>query len=196
MISGQEIARSLTGSWLFLQNRPEGLRWFDRSIEGFWRSFGVFFLLLPFFWISGMAEKKLILEETELVLELFPNGSFWGAQLTTFGLDWILLPIVLGFLARPIGISRGYVDFIIVRNWSSLLAAFPYVVAGLLYLAGIIPAGIMVLMSLCVLAVVLWYRFNITRITLQTGISLTLGIIVLDTVLSLLISEVVGRLWN
>jgi len=196
MISGQEIARALTGSWLLFRNRPEGLHWFDRSIEGFWRSFGVFFLLVPLFGISGLAERKLILEETELVAEMFPDGSYWMAQLTTFGLDWILLPVVLALLARPIGISRGYVAFVIARNWTSLLAAVPYVVAGLLYLAGIISSGIMVLMSLCALAVVLWYRFNIARITLQASISMALGIIVLDTVLSLVISEAVGRLWN
>jgi hypothetical protein len=193
MITGQEIARALTGSWLLFRNRPEGLRWFDRSIEGFWRSFGVIFLLLPFFWINWLAEKKMYLDETELTVDLFPDGTFWMTKLVSYGLAWILMPIVLALLARPIGISRGYVDYIIAGNWSSLLVAFPYAFAGLLYLSGIIPLGILSLISLSMFIVVLWYRFNIARITLQAGTGLTVGIVVLDPVLSALIEQVVTR---
>ena len=193
MISGQEIARALTGSWLLFRNQPEGLRWFDRSIEGFWRSFGVFFLLLPFVSIGGLMEKKMYLEETDLTAEIFPDGIFWMSQLASFVLGWILLPIVLGFLARPIGISRGYVDFIIARNWSSLLATVPYVLAGMLYLAGIVPVGIVFLITMSAFIVILWYKFNIARITLQASTGLTLGIVALDTVLSLLVDQMVIR---
>lgn len=196
MISGQEIARALQGGWLLFQTRRDGVQWFDRSIDGFWRSFGVVFLLLPLFVISAFGEKKLLLEETELTADIFPHFTYWSAQLTTFGLDWIVLPIVLALLARPLGISRGYVGFIVVRNWTSLLAAVPYVVSSLLYLLGIVPSGIMVLMSLVSLSMVLWFRFNIVRITLQTGIGLTLGIVVLDVILSLLITELAGRMWT
>ncbi len=196
MIKGPEIARAIQGSWLLFLNRPDGLRWFDQSIDGFWRSFGVVFLLLPMFAVSAMAEKKLMLTEAGLLADTFPNGAYWTAQFAILGLDWIALPIILAVLARPIGISNGYISLIVVRNWSSLLAAVPYVLAGLLYLAGVISSGILVLLSLVTLVVVLWYRFNIVRITLRSSISVTLGIVVLDIVLSLLIAEIGGRIWT
>lgn len=196
MLNRQEIARSLQGAWLLLFNRPEGLQWFDQSIEGFWRSFRVVFLLLPLFWISSMAEKKLILEATDLYVETFTDADYWLSQLTVLGLDWIALPLLMAALAGPLGISRGYVPFVVARNWTSLLAAIPYVLTAILYLVGIIPSEIMVLLSIATLLVVLWYRFNVTRLTLQAGIGLTLGVVVLDLILSLVVVEVAGRIWN
>lgn len=193
MITGQEIARALTGSWLLLQNRPEGLRWFDRSIEGFWRSFGVFFLLLPFFWINELAEKKQILENAELAAEFFPNGTFWAVQMTTLALDWTVFPIVLASLAGPVGISKNYVSFIVVRNWSSILVSIAYMLAGLLYLLGIVSSEFLDLITLSLMGVALWYSFNIARIALQTGLSVTLGVVVLELVLSFVIFGLVVR---
>lgn len=196
MLSKQEIARSLQGAWLLLFNRQEGLQWFDQSLEGFWRSFRVVFLLLPLFWISSVAEKKLILEETDLDIGTFAEADYWLSQLTIIGLDWIALPLLLAALAGPLGISRGYVPFVVARNWTSLLAAIPYVFTSILYITGIIPSGVMVLLSLATLLVVLWYRFNVTRLTLQASVGLTLGVVVLDLILSLVVVEVAGRIWS
>lgn len=196
MIGGQEIARTIQGGLLILQNRREGVQWFDVSIDGFWRSFGVIFLVLPLFLISGFAEKKLLLEETELTAEIFPGGAFWSSEMTTFALDWVTLPLVLALLARPLGISGGYVSFVVVRNWTSLLAAVPYVFSSILYLLGIVPSGVMVLMSLMSLSIMLWFKFNIVRFTLDTGVGLTLGVVVLDVILSLMITELAGRMWT
>lgn len=193
MISGQEIARALTGSWLLLKNRPEGMLWFDRSMEGFWRSFGVVFLILPFFWINQLADKQQILENAQLAAELFPNGKFWTVQLTSLALDWTVFPIVLAALAGPVGISKNYVSFIVVRNWTNILVSVPFLLAGLLYLAGIISSEILDLISLSLMGVVLWYNFNIARIALQAGLSVTLGVVVLDLVLSFFIWGLVLR---
>ncbi|WP_289035319.1 hypothetical protein [uncultured Roseibium sp.] len=192
MLSGQEIARALQGSWMLLRNRPEGMRGFDLSIEGFWRSFAVVFLLVPLFVVSSLAERKLLLDETDFL----PAGAFWLAQFTSLGLDWVALPLLLAGLAKPLGISAGYVPFIVARNWTSLLAALPYVFVGLLYLAGLIAPGIMVLLSLVTLIVVIWYRFIIARVALQASMSMTIGVVILDIILSLLIGELSGRIWG
>ncbi|MBD8878299.1 hypothetical protein [Roseibium polysiphoniae] len=192
MLSGQEIARALQGSWMLLRNRPEGMRGFDLSIEGFWRSFAVVFLLVPLFVVSSLAERKLLLDETDFL----PAGAFWLAQFTSLGLDWVALPLLLAGLAKPLGISAGYVPFIVARNWTSLLAALPYVFVGLLYLAGLIAPGIMVLLSLVTLIVVIWYRFIIARVALQASMSMTIGVVILDIILSLLIGELAGRIWG
>ncbi|MEP4029798.1 hypothetical protein [Roseibium polysiphoniae] len=192
MLSGQEIARALQGSWMLLRNRPEGMRGFDLSIEGFWRSFAVVFLLVPLFVVSSLAERKLLLDETDFL----PAGAFWLAQFTSLGLDWVALPLLLAGLAKPLGISAGYVPFIVARNWTSLLAALPYVFVGILYLAGLIAPGIMVLLSLVTLIVVISYRFIIARVALQASMSMTIGVVILDIILSLLIGELAGRIWG
>ncbi|QDG79388.1 hypothetical protein FJ695_00520 [Labrenzia sp. PHM005] len=171
------------------------MNYFDQSTQGFWRSFLVIFLLAPVFLVSALAEKKLLISENVILSEVFPENTYWLAQFLSLGIDWVMLPLVLAMLAGPIGISRQYVPFIVVRNWTSLLASVPYLATGLLYLMGIIPSGIMVLLSFTCLIVVLWYRFLIARIALQASASLAIGIVFLDILISLIIGELAGRLW-
>lgn len=171
------------------------MSYFDLSLQGFWRSFQVIFLLAPVFLVSAMAEKKLLISENVIVAELFPSDTYWFAQFMSLGIDWVTLPLILALIAGPIGISRQYVPFIVVRNWTSILASMPYLAIALLYLTGIIPSGIMVLLSFTCLIVVLWYRFLIARIALQASVSMAIGIVFLDILLSLVIGELTGRLW-
>ncbi|MEP3046672.1 MAG: hypothetical protein ABJL55_01385 [Roseibium sp.] len=196
LISNSEIRAALTGSWLLLRNQPQGMAYFDQSLQGFWRSFQVIFLLVPIFVVSSLAEKKLLLSENVVSAETFPENTYWTAQFLSLGIDWITLPILLALLAGPIGISRQYVPFIAVRNWTSVLASIPYLITGLFYLTGIVSSGIMVLLSFTCLIVVLWYRFLVARIALQASVSLSIGIVFLDILLSLVIGELAGRLWT
>ncbi len=196
MISKVEIRAALDGSWLLLRNRPEGMAFFDQSIQGFWRSFSVIFLLVPVYVVSCLAEKRLFFAENLYHPDAFPNGSYWFAQFLGMGVDWLALPLLLALLAAPIGISNRYVSFIVVRNWTSLLASVPYLLTYILFLLDVISPGIVVLLSLTCLFVVIWYRYQVARIALQTTVSLTIGVVVLDVLLTLVISQVVGLLWG
>ncbi|GAB4525286.1 MAG: hypothetical protein Tsb0019_27290 [Roseibium sp.] len=196
MIGLGEIRAALDGSWLLLRNRPEGMAFFDQSIQGFWRSFLVILLLVPAFLVSGAAEKRFYFLENLYHPDAFPDEAFWFAQAVGLGIDWVALPLVLAALAVPIGISRRYVPFIVARNWTSLLASVPYLVTYLLFLLGIISPGVTVLLSLTCLLVVIWYRYLVTRIALQASISVSIGVVVLDVLLTLVISQLVGLMWG
>jgi hypothetical protein len=196
LISLNEIRAALDGSWLLLRNRPEGMEYFDQSIQGFWRSFSVIFLLIPVFLVSGLAEKEFYFSENLYHPATFPSDAYWTAQLLGLGIDWFALPLILAVLAVPIGISNRYVPFIVARNWTSLLASIPYLITYLLFLLGLVPSGIAVLLSFTSLVVVLWYRFLVARIALQAATSLAVGVVVLDILLTLVISQLVGQLWG
>lgn len=195
MFSRGEIARSLQGAWLLFLQRREGLQWFDLSVDGFWRSFRVIFLLLPLYGVLFLAQKRLLLENPDHVPDRFSDDAYWFAKLASIGIDWITLPIVLALLAGAIGISGGYVGLIVVRNWSSILVALAQAAVALLYLLGIIPSGILFLCWMAVFFIALWYWFNIVRFTLDSTFGLTLGIVVLDVVMSLLIGQLADGLW-
>jgi len=47
MFKADEIRESLAGAWQVMKGDPDGLDRMDNSVEGFWRSFGVFFLIVP-----------------------------------------------------------------------------------------------------------------------------------------------------
>lgn len=195
MIGSQEIRGALKGSWLLFCNRAEGVRYFDCSIEGFWRSFQVAFLLLPYLIISGFVQKRLILEEANVSPENFASSDYWVAQIFSYVADWIGMPLVLAALAGLIGISRTYVPYVAIRNWAALLSTLPHAVIGLLYVVGLLSSGMMILFSLCAFIVVLWFHFRIACQVLQAGIAVAAGVVIMDVLLSIFLEEMIGRLW-
>lgn len=102
---------------------------------------------------------------------------------------------MLALLAGRLGLSGRYVAFIVARNWASPVAAALYAVPALLFSTGIIGNDLAVVVSLAVLCVVLHYFYRIARQTLAGPISLAIGVVVLDLLLGLFISETVSRLW-
>jgi len=189
MFKAAEIQRSLTAAWWLVRSRPDAMRLFDASLDGFWRSFAVIVLLIPFNTIMLLAEQKLILEETSAEAATFPASTYWFWRCAAIIIDWVLLPIILALLARVLGISQRYVLFIVARNWTSMIAMVPYVVAAILYLLGIIPAQMMILLTLIATGFVLRYRYIVTREALMTPLAITIGIVVLDFVLSIIVSQ-------
>ena len=195
MISSGEVVRALLGCWMLLRNQSRGMQQFDLSADGFWRSFLVVLLLIPFSIVNSFVEKRFLLQEAAVFWDGTSETAFWFSQFLGLGLDWIALPVILAFLAPPLGLSTRYGAYIVVRNWSSLAIALPYLAIALLYLLGLIQPGIMVLLHFGMLAAVVWYHFLIVRIALGAGINMTIAIIVFDLLLSLLISEIAGRIW-
>ncbi|WP_298960747.1 hypothetical protein [uncultured Roseibium sp.] len=190
-----EIRAALDGSWLLLRSRPEGMAFFDQSLQGFWRSFLVVFLLVPAFLASGLTEKQLLLSQNLYHPDLFPDSAYWTAQLVGLSMDWFALPLILAVVAVPIGVSHRYVPFIVARNWTSLLASMPYLIIYLLFLMGVLSPAITILLSLSCLLAIVWYRYLIARIALQATISVSIGVVVLDLLLTLVIGQLVGLMW-
>lgn len=194
MLTGEEIRRSFFAAWALFKGQSEGMRDFDLSVTGFWRSFLVFFLLLPPLLLSVLAERKLILEEGTRITSDYTDGVYFTSQFIGGAVDWILLPAILLAIARPLGIERGYVPFIIARNWSALVAAIPYALPALLYLAGVLSAALMIFLTFIAMMVVLRYRFMIARIALDAPVGLAIGIVALDFLLSVLIGVSMSRI--
>ncbi|MBA5776214.1 hypothetical protein H2509_03650 [Stappia sp. F7233] len=194
MLTGEEIRRSFFAAWALFKGQPEGMRDFDLSVTGFWRSFLVYFLLLPPFFLSALAERKLIFENGRRLTGDYTDGLFFTSQAVGATVDWLLLPTVLLALARPLGIQRGYVPFVIARNWSSLVAAIAYTVPALLYLIGILSAGLMIFLTFVAMVVVLRYRYFIARVALDAPVGLAVGVVALDFLLSVMIGVMLSRI--
>lgn len=187
MLDREEIRRSLTGAWDLFLDRPDAMRAFDVSVEGFWRSFRVIVLLLPAYFLTTMAE-QIMLSETA-VETAGPGGTaLFLDSVVGLGLDWIALPVVLALAARPLGIQRNYAAFIVARNWGAVIALTPFGVIGLLVILGLLNAEIANFLMLASLMVVLRYNFLIARRALDVGIGFAIGIVILDLAVSLTIA--------
>ena len=47
MPSRDEIVQSLTGAWMLFLDRRNAMRYFDVSVDGFWRSFAAIIFVVP-----------------------------------------------------------------------------------------------------------------------------------------------------
>jgi hypothetical protein len=187
-----EILRSLTGAWHLFLDRPDALRYFDISIDGFWRSFGAILLVLPSYVMIALSERAQIL--TDSIPDGFDGGAFFINKLVSICVDWVAFPIVFAFIAGPLGLGRTYSTFIIARNWGAALAAVPYAAVALLYLAGILSAELTNFLWLAIMIVIIRYSYLIARRALGAEIGVAVAIIVSDFALSLLIISLFGAL--
>lgn len=188
-----ELKTALTASWALFRGDASAVNAFDMSMSGFWRSFLAILPLLPLYFINVNSEKKLLLSDGQIQVETFSENVFWFTQFLSLGLDWIVFPLILALLAGPLGLSTGYVRFIVLRNWTSILCALPFVLAALLHLAGFLNQGGVLMVSLLTVGAVLHFRYRLARIAFAAPASVCIGLVALDFLLSLLIGALVIR---
>jgi hypothetical protein len=182
-----EIARSLTGAWRVFLDKPDAQRFFDLSLDGFWRSFRAFVLMAPAYALTAVAEYQSLVGTTDAG---FSDSAFFVAKAIASGFDWVLFPILLALVAEPLGITRSYTSFIIARNWGSVLASIPFLVIDLLYISGGLGEDATNIASLIALIVQLRYAYLIASRALGVGVGLAVGIAVADFAVSLMIMAI------
>ncbi|PTW62675.1 hypothetical protein C8N35_101722 [Breoghania corrubedonensis] len=193
VFSGAEIRNSLAGVWQIFKGNPQGLRGFDLSIAGFWRSFLIVVpLMIPYLLVSK-AQLQIAISEFPGAENLELQAFYW-VEAGRLLLDWVAFPVVLAVLARPLGLTRHYVGFIVVRNWSELLAAIPLLAAALLYGIGVVGLDGFTFVSLVATGIALYLRFRVARVALEASVSFALGIVIFDMALSTVISLGFSRL--
>lgn len=185
-----EVGRAIDGALALFIGRAPPPGSFDVSAGGFWRSFGAVLLVLPAFAVSLAAELGM------RAAAGLPDEAEWfvGSRLVGLAADWVALPVVLAILAGPLGIGGRYVGFVVVRNWGSVVAAAVYAVPALLFNLALVGESTAVLLSLVALVAVVRFQYAIVRTTLATSIPTSIGLVVLDLALSLVIGETVARL--
>ena len=193
MIGVGEIVRSLEGSWRLLVGDERGMRSYDTSIEGFWRSFGVMVACLPMPLVELTAQ-RLLPAAGRPEAEAAGGPLFWIVGLAAYALSWIAFPLLLAALAKPLGIARVYVPYMVARNWTTLISTVPSFVVTTLFVLGLISTKTLGSLNLAALGFALYYAWQVTRIACATPFGLTSGLVALDFVLSLVVYTAADRL--
>lgn len=164
MPSGDEIQTYLVGAWRLMMGKPDGIRAFDVSADGFWNSFFAILVAFPALSVSwaGLAAE---LSEEGL-------GSRFSILLRLAVIDvaaWVLPLLVLGLVARPAGILDRYPHFVVASNWASALLAWLMLPAGLLNLFAPEASDLNNTVSLVVFLAALVLSWRLTNAVLVKG---------------------------
>ena len=185
--SRQEAGRSLAGLFYLILGRPEGLRLFDASPDGFWRSFGAFFWAWPvqcFLWTGLWRAVPETRPEglSETVRFFFVSTSF-----DVFA--WVLPAILLLAVCQVFGLSGKFSKLVVVNNWFGLMSVYiGFIPAALRYLTPVSDTA-NAFISLAVYAAVIWLYFRVIRISLGGDLMVSIFVSLMMVMTGLTISE-------
>lgn len=188
IVTADEVNRSFRGTLDLLNSRTEGLKSFDMSERGFWRSFTAIWLTLPAYIVS-LAFERLRLGLLQPDHPLLDN--LWLDLIVALGhvASFIALPAAMIWIAPRLGLSKAYVPFVIVTNWITVMGLLFLSVPAMLLLLGWATPGLASMFSLAFAIIILRLQWFATKATLGLSSLPAFGIVVLGLVLNSLVGS-------
>ena len=192
IVTADEVSRSLRGAAELMNRRVEGLKSFDMSEEGFWRSFGALWLTLPALIVFvALERRRLGLDGGGLVL-----AADWLTVTVVCGhlASFLALPVAMIWGTRRLGVQSRYVPFVIVSNWLLALGTIALSVPAILLLVGWATPSLARCFALA-FAVIIWrVQWFATKVTLGVSGGLAAAVVGLGIALYGLIAGAVDIL--
>ncbi len=193
IVTADEVNRSFRGTLDLLHSRAEGLKSFDMSERGFWRSFAAIWLTLPAYVVS------LAFERLRLGL-LQPDGSLvdsvWIDLVVALGhvASFVALPLAMIWIARGFNLTKAYVPFVIVTNWITVIGLLVLSVPAMLLLLGWATPALASLFSLAFAIIIVRMQWFATKATLGVSSLPAFGIVLLGIVLNSCVGSIIRGL--
>ena len=178
-----EFVYVLRGLRRLIQFDVGGLGYFDRSIEGFWRSFRVALLIAPLYSI-------IIPLDLELIRPTVGWPHIMITEILAYIVSWLLFPLVAYEICRLIGREAEYPGYIVVYNWSKMLLVSAQVIVWLPNLMGVMAAETSHSLDRIVYLIFLIYLWFIARAALRLDPFSAIGMVFTSFVLTFALSKV------
>lgn len=193
IVTADEVNRSFRGTLDLLHSRTEGLKSFDMSERGFWRSFATIWLTLPAYVVSLAFERLRLglLQPDRSLLD-----SVWIDLVVALGhlASFVALPLAMIWVARFFNLTRAYVPFVIVTNWITAMGLLVLSVPAMLLLIGWATPPLAGIFSLAFAVIIVRMQWFATKATLGLSSLPALGIVLLGIVLNSCIGSVTRSL--
>jgi hypothetical protein len=187
-----EVQFALAGSLRLARGQPSGLSCFDRSLDGFWRSFRAAVLSYPLYlvllkWRVSAAE-----------WEASGVGRIVLVETVGYVVGWVAFPLLMLTVTQRLGRAHRFFDFMVPYNWCQLPQSALFVLVGLAFNSGMLGPqsgegiGITALVATLVYE---WYVWYIARLALDTTTLTAVFIALLDFVLGVVINQVTVSLY-
>lgn len=193
IVTADEVNRSFKGTLDLLNSRAEGLKSFDMSERGFWRSFTAIWLTLPAYIVSLAFERLrlgLLKPDSSLL------GNVWFDLVVALGhaACFLALPAAMIWLAPRLRVSHRYVPFVIVTNWITAIGLLVLSVPAMLVLLGWAPPPLASVFTLAFAIIILRLQWFATKETLGLSSVLAFGVVVIGVLLNAFIGTAMRSL--
>ena len=182
MITAAQIAKSIYGAWRLARFDAGGLKFFDNSLEEFWRSFFAAVIVAP------MAIVSVVIHLAELEASAGPVRIFF-VEVVIYVLLWIIFPFIALYIADFIDKGDRYFRYIAARNWAIVLQVALLLVLALLNQMEIIGRGLVITLTMAANILILIYQWFITRAALEVSTRAAVAIVFLDLMIRIILNS-------
>ena len=185
----QEARLALAGALRLAVGDRSALACFDRSLDGFWRSFRAAVICYPLYLV--LLAMRITLAEWER------SGGWHIVTVETIGyvIAWVAFPLLMLNVTRVIGRAHRYFDFMVPYNWCQVPQSVLLVLVGIESETGILGAQASETIDVVAAIATLVYEWYIARIALETTGSAAAFVVLVDLVLGVALSRVSGSLY-
>jgi hypothetical protein len=184
-----EVRWALVGCLRLARGDRGGLAYFDRTLDGFWRSFLSAFLSYPFFLV--------LLTMRVSLADWNAAGGLQIILVETIGyvISWVAFPLVMLSVLRWIGREQRFFDFMVPYNWCQLPQSVLFMLVGLESETGALSDPVSQAIEIGAAIAVLVYEWYIARVALETSGAAATLVVLVDLVLGVLITRAAGGLY-
>jgi hypothetical protein len=184
-----EVRLALVGALRLARGDRGGLQYFDRSLDGFWRSFRAAAIAYPLY--------LALLSMRVTVAEWERSGGLVIVTVETIAyvIAWVAFPLIMLTVTRVIGRADRFFDFMVPYNWSQLPQSALFVLVGLETESGVLGAPPAQAIEVAAAIAVLVYEWFIARVALDTTAAAAGLVVFVDLLLGVLVSHVASGLY-
>ena len=184
-----EARLALTGTLRLARGDRGGLACFDRSLDGFWRSFRAAVVCYPLYLV--------LLAMRVSVAEWERSGGWRIVTVETIGyiIAWVAFPLLMLRVTRWIGRAHRFFDFMVPYNWCQVPQSVLFVLVGIEAGSGVLSAQASETLDIVAAVATLVYEWYIARIALETTGSAAAFVVLVDLVLGVFLSRISGSLY-
>ncbi len=178
MLTFRELVAAVYGASLLARFDAAGMRVFDISLRGFWRSFMAAVLVAPLYAVLLAARPDA---------ETAGGLPFFVVTASAYVIHWVAFPLLMVTVTRLIDREQHYLGYIVAYNWSALLQNAVFLPLTLIALGGALGDAGASLLTALVFGYILAYDWFVTRTALGIGRAGAAALVMLALGLDILI---------
>jgi len=184
-----ELRLAMIGALRLARGDRGGLSCFDRSLDGFWRSFRAAVISYPLYLV--------LLSMRVTVAEWESSGALLiiTAETIAYVIAWTAFPLVMLIVTERIGRANRFFHFMVPYNWSQLPQSALFVLVGLQTESGVLGPQPAQALEVTGAVAVLVYEWFIARVALDTSAAAAALVVFVDLLLGVLISHIASGLY-
>ena len=181
MPSASQVMYALYGAYRLARFDAAGMRYFETSIEGFWRSFFAAVIVAPPYAVL------LLLRYRNEFAEVDPL-RYLCVETIAYVIAWVLFPLVMVTVAEFLERRERYLGYIVAYNWAAVLQNLFYLPFAMLSRDGGAEIGALDFFSLVAFGAIMVYTWFVTKTALDVPGGTAAAVVVLDLVLGVFLN--------